>query len=102
MSYTVVVPDKDVHNQSIFTKQTHKKQILKNLTGIFKAGQVSAILGASGAGKTSFLNIIACRIPHLTDDKLYANRTEYSYKSFGDFPNYVMQNDFLMETLTVR
>jgi len=72
------------------------------LTGIFKAGQVSAILGASGTGKTSFLNIIACRIPHHTEGKLYANHTEYNYQSFGDFANYVMQNDFLMETLTVR
>ena len=71
------------------------------MTGIFKAGEVSAILGASGAGKTSLLNIIACRIAH-TDGKLYANQKEYDYNSFGDFANYVMQNDILMQTLTVR
>jgi len=59
-------------------------------------------LGASGAGKTTLLNIVACRISHQSDGKLYANRTEYSYDTFGDFANYVMQADVLMETLTVK
>jgi ATP-binding cassette, subfamily G (WHITE), eye pigment precursor transporter len=31
-----------------------------------------------------------------------ANSTEYDYDKFGDFANYVMQNDVLMQTLTVR
>jgi ABC-type multidrug transport system ATPase subunit len=35
---------------------------LDNVSGIVNAGEVAAIIGASGAGKTSLLNIIACRI----------------------------------------
>lgn len=31
-----------------------------------------------------------------------ANNLEYSYQTFGDFANYVMQADVLMQTLTVR
>lgn len=27
---------------------------------------------------------------------------QYSYETFGNFANYVMQNDLLMQTLTVR
>ncbi len=27
---------------------------------------------------------------------------EYTYETFGNFANYVMQNDLLMQTLTVR
>ena len=62
---------------------------------MFKAGEVTAILGASGAGKTSLLNILACRID-MTQGDLYANTTKYDYQSFRDFANYVMQADVLM------
>jgi ABC-type multidrug transport system ATPase subunit len=59
-------------------------------------------MGASGAGKTTLLNILACRVDHKSEGKLYANNVEYNYQMFGDFANYVMQHDVLMETLTVR
>lgn len=35
-----------------------EKQILKNVNGRFRPFHVSAILGPSGAGKTSLLNIL--------------------------------------------
>lgn len=31
-----------------------------------------------------------------------ANNVPYSYDNFGDFANYVMQTDVLLQTLTVR
>ncbi len=87
---------------SRFRRKYEQKQILKNVSGIFKAGKVSVIMGASGAGKTSLLNILACRIHHDSQGHLYANQIEYNYSQFGDFANYVMQTDLLMQTLTVR
>lgn len=75
---------------------------MKGISGIFKAGKCTAIMGASGAGKTTLLNILACRISPNKGGKLYANSLEYDYEQFGDFANYVMQNDVLMQTLTVR
>lgn len=35
------------------------REILKSVNGIFKAGELSAILGPSGAGKSSLLNAIS-------------------------------------------
>ena len=35
-----------------------KKPILKGVSGVFKEGSLTVILGSSGAGKTSLLNII--------------------------------------------
>lgn len=59
-------------------------------------------MGASGAGKTTLLNILACKIAPIEGGRLYANNLEYDHNSFGNFANYVMQSDRLMETLTVR
>lgn len=83
-----------------------QKRILKGVTGIIKHGRVTAIMGASGAGKTSLLNILACRItPNRKvqiSGSVLVNMRPYTYETFGDFANYVMQNDILMQTLTVR
>lgn len=79
-----------------------EKPILKSVSGIFPCGQISAIMGASGAGKTTLLNLLACRMNQTGTGKLYANHEEYSHEKFGDFANYVMQSDVLMQTLTVR
>jgi ABC-type multidrug transport system ATPase subunit len=35
------------------------KQILHQISGSFKSGHLSAIMGPSGAGKTSLMNILA-------------------------------------------
>ena len=60
-------------------------------------------MGASGAGKTTLLNALACRIPSSKlSGSISANGQPYNFETFGDFGNYVMQKDLLMETLTVR
>ncbi len=50
MSYQITQKDKSV------------RDILSNITGVFQAGKMNCIMGASGAGKTSLLNILACRV----------------------------------------
>jgi ABC-type multidrug transport system ATPase subunit len=34
------------------------KQVLKGVSGTFKSGELTAIMGPSGAGKTSLLNLL--------------------------------------------
>lgn len=60
-------------------------------------------MGASGAGKTSLLNVLACRLPQKNiEGKILVNGKQYTFEDFGNFANYVMQTDVLMQTLTVR
>ena len=72
------------------------------MSGIFKAGQLSAIIGASGSGKTTLLNILTCRVQVSVDGGIVsANGMSYTYDTFGNFASYVTQQDILMESLTV-
>lgn len=61
ISYSVEVKAKEGSFLPCMAKKT-LKPILKNVSGIFKAGEVTAIMGASGAGKTTLLNVLACRV----------------------------------------
>ena len=40
------------------TDDPDHKKILNNLSGYAKPGELTAIMGASGSGKTSLLNVI--------------------------------------------
>jgi ABC-type multidrug transport system ATPase subunit len=56
--------------------------ILNKITGVLQTGQVNCIMGASGAGKTSLLNILACRVSNSKEisvtGKIAANGRGYS------------------------
>ena len=41
-----------------------KKKILKGVSGAVDSGQILAIIGASGAGKTSLLDILVGKVNH--------------------------------------
>jgi ABC-type multidrug transport system fused ATPase/permease subunit len=58
----VSVKDK---KESLGKKSVSKKEILKDITGTFRPGRLIAVMGASGAGKTSFLNFLAYLFPKL-------------------------------------
>ncbi|KAL4474935.1 hypothetical protein ABPG74_001631 [Tetrahymena malaccensis] len=87
------------------TKKYHR-EILKGLSGICKSGEMTAIMGSSGAGKTTLLNILCCRADNSDEVKLSgqitANGQPFDARSFSNFAAYVMQEDLIMETMTVR
>lgn len=63
-------------------------------------------MGSSGAGKTSLLNVLCKRIQRTNANNLSgdikANNLSYTYEQFPKFASYIMQDDRLLETLTVR
>ena len=63
ISYTVKIKEKEEKKSIRPSKKIKFEQtLLNNVSGIFKAGQLTAIMGASGAGKTTLLNILTGRI----------------------------------------
>ncbi|KAL4512213.1 hypothetical protein ABPG72_005215 [Tetrahymena utriculariae] len=83
-----------------------QKQLLKNVSGICKHSEITAILGSSGAGKSTLLNSLCNRKQNnkttQVSETIQANSTNLTFKNFSEFGSYVMQDDVLLETMTVR
>jgi ABC-type multidrug transport system ATPase subunit len=81
---------------------SRSKVILDEVSACMPAGSLTAILGSSGSGKTTLLNAVAHRISSKNMD-VSGNIT---FSPGGKLKNvrsaYVMQDDILLPTLTVR
>ncbi|KAF9118322.1 hypothetical protein BGW39_001290, partial [Mortierella sp. 14UC] len=78
------------------------KEVLRDVSGLVRPGQVMAIMGASGAGKTSLLDILARRHKSGTvHGNIYVNGRTVSHSEYKRVVGYVDQEDTLMSTLTV-
>jgi len=80
---------------------TTQRQILNAQYGLVTPGQVCAILGPSGAGKTSLLNILADRRSKYEGQVHLVGRAVAGIAR-RDVISYVQQYDSLMATQTVR
>ena len=79
-----------------------EKVILENIHGLVKPGQVMAIMGPSGAGKTSFLDILARKNKKGTvDGEFFLNGRTVTDSQFRRVVGFVDQEDTLMPSLTV-
>ncbi|MBQ8762276.1 MAG: ABC transporter ATP-binding protein [Clostridia bacterium] len=73
------------------TKKYSNKTVFENLNFGFEENKITAIMGESGCGKTTLLNILA----NLTD---YSGKIESNYKNVA----YVFSNNRLIPNLTVK
>ena len=82
------------------------KQILSDCCGCAKSGELWAIIGASGAGKSSLLNVLAGRTrhggAHQIGGGISINGTPIDPVRYRDRIAYVMQQDALTATATPR
>ncbi|KAJ1915964.1 (ABC) transporter [Tieghemiomyces parasiticus] len=80
----------------------HDRTILYGVNGIVRPGEIMAILGASGAGKTTFLDILARRNKSGTvHGEVLVNGQVVDDEEFKRVVGFVDQEDTLMSTLTV-
>eukprot|EP01090_Pellita_catalonica_P011885 TRINITY_DN2458_c0_g1_i4.p1 TRINITY_DN2458_c0_g1~~TRINITY_DN2458_c0_g1_i4.p1 ORF type:complete len:662 (-),score=105.92 TRINITY_DN2458_c0_g1_i4:46-2031(-) len=75
-------------------------EILDNVSGYFAAGKLTAIMGPSGAGKTSFLNIIADRAGGKISGNILANGRPIS--NVKKHVAFVAQDDVMLGNLSVH
>lgn len=79
------------------------KQILSGISGIASPGQITAVMGASGAGKSTFLDILARKNKRgTTTGNMYVNGEKILDNEYKNIIGYVDQEDTLLPTLTVQ
>ncbi|KAI0561378.1 hypothetical protein FGB62_85g11 [Gracilaria domingensis] len=83
-----------------------EKVILRSISGEARAGTMLAVMGSSGAGKTSLLNLLAGRVSTSKGAKatgaVYLNGEPRNYNKFRKLAAYVIQDDDMFAELTVQ
>jgi len=79
------------------------KQILSRVQGVAHPGEILAIMGASGAGKTTFLDILARKNKRgVVDGNFYVNGEKVNDAEYKNVVGFVDQDDTMLPTLTVH
>jgi ABC-type multidrug transport system ATPase subunit len=79
------------------------KKILQDIQGVAHPGQIMAIMGASGAGKTTFLDILARKNKRgVMQGNFYVNGEKVDDSDYKNVIGFVDQEDTMLPTLTVH
>ena len=89
--------------ESKIQKKEVKKIILNNLTGYFCHGRLTAIMGPSGAGKTSLMEIISGQSKSgIVTGNLFLNGNLSDINAIKKRAGFVFQDDVILNTMTVK
>jgi len=79
------------------------KRVLQGVTGEFKAGRMCAVMGPSGAGKTTFMNTLCGKATYgKMTGAIHINGVEANISEFKSVTGFVPQDDIVHQELTVR
>ena len=98
LSYTV----KD-EVQSKINKKKIQKIILNNLNGYFSHGKLTGIIGPSGAGKTSLIELLSGQSKTgIVTGNLFLNGNPSDINIMKKISGFVFQDDIILKTMTVK
>jgi energy-coupling factor transporter ATP-binding protein EcfA2 len=84
-------------------KVTFDKKLLSGINGYAKAGTLTALMGSSGAGKTTLMDVIAGRkTGGKIEGEILINGYKQDSATFNQIAAYVEQTDLHIGTSTVR
>ena len=92
----------DVNSSKLKVGKDGKRHVLKDICGIHEAGRMLAILGPSGAGKTTFLNILGGNLKKTSGQIILNGEEACSPTDITEISAFVHQDDCLMGTMTVK
>ncbi|EHA54731.1 ABC transporter [Pyricularia oryzae 70-15] len=79
------------------------RQILSEIQGMAHPGEITAIMGASGAGKTTFLDILARKNKRgVVGGDFFVNGEKVNDTDYKNVVGFVDQEDTMLPTLTVH
>ncbi|TVY93973.1 ABC transporter G family member [Lachnellula willkommii] len=84
-----------------FQPKKNPKPILSEVTGMIDAGSLWGVMGASGAGKSTFVNVLMGKTPN-TGGITKVNGVAGDIKKYKKIIGYVPQDDIVLPELTVR
>ena len=80
-----------------------KRKLLRSVTGELQPGRVTAVMGPSGAGKTTFLNAVAGKITgYQMTGSVLVNGKQGNIRSYKKIIGFVPQDDVVHGNLTVE
>jgi len=91
----------DIKFENLGKVLPNKTTIMKGVSGKFKAGRTCAIMGPSGAGKTTIVNLITEKVKR-TSGEIYINGKKDSLKKYKKLIGFVPQEDVMLRELTVQ
>ncbi|XP_028413508.1 ABC transporter G family member 28-like [Dendronephthya gigantea] len=100
-SYTIDISFK---NLGLTLKGGDQKVVLQGVTGHVRSGEVTAVMGPSGAGKTTFLNTLSGKAYYgdANGEILFNNEVVKGIKQFRSITGFVPQEDTMHRNLTVH
>lgn len=80
-----------------------KKKLLRSINGELRPGRVTAVMGPSGAGKTTFLNAVTGKLNgYKMTGSVLVNGKDVNIRSYKKIIGFVPQDDIVHGNLTVE